>query len=168
MGEAVVTCRSLYGEFQTFISLQRLREGVRVSRTPFRAVLRVSHPDMGAMELAETITRECFFDIGRAVPVLEEASSSLDEVREAAVKVALEHVGKEESFCFRLHKRGAHSFEAPTPELEYEIGGSIHDALWEKQGDRPRVDLSRPDVTVVAEVLGERTMVGVVRREWQD
>lgn len=168
MGEAVVTCRSLYGEFQTFISLQRLREGIRVSRTPFRAVLRVRHDELGAMELAEMITRECFFDIGRAVPALREVSSTLEDIQEAAIGVALEHVGKGESFCFRLHKRGAHSLESPTPEIEYEVGGSIHDALWKKHGERPRVDLSKPDVTVVAEVLGDKTMVGVVREEWHE
>jgi tRNA(Ser,Leu) C12 N-acetylase TAN1 len=167
MGEAVVTCRSLYGEHQTFISLQRLVEGIKVERTPFRAVLMVEH-EMDALELAEIITRKCFFDIGRAVPVLVKTSSTLEDIREAAIKVALEHVGREESFCFRLHKRGSHSLEKPTPELEYEIGGSIHDALTEKHGKSPKVDLSNPDVTLVAEVLGSMALVGVIRKEWQD
>jgi tRNA(Ser,Leu) C12 N-acetylase TAN1 len=167
MGEAVVTCRSLYGEFQTFISLRRLTEGIKVTRTPFRAVLRVRHDEMGSMELAEKLLRECFSDIGRAVPVLEKAQSNLEEIREAAIKVALEHIGEGESFCFRLHKRGAHSLEKPTPKLEYEIGGAVHDALTEKSKTKPKVDLSRPEVTVVGEVLGKESIIGILRREWQ-
>lgn len=168
MGEAVVTCRSLYGEFQTLISLQRLLEGIEVSKTPFRAVLKVAHGEKSPLELAEKITRECFYDIGRAVPVLEKTDSTLEEIRRAAIKVALEHVGKGETFCFRLHKRGAHSLDNPTPELEYEIGGSIHDALWKKHGERPKVSLKDPDITVVAEVMGKESVVGVVRKEWQE
>jgi len=167
LGQAVVTSRTLYGEFQTTITLRKLIEGIRVRKTPFRAVLMVEHEEMEALGLAEEITRECYFDIGRAVPVLAEVESSLEDVREAAVKVALAHIRKGERFCLRINKRGAHALEKPTPELECEIGGAVHDALAEKHKAKPEVDLSDPEVTVLVEVLGRESVVGIVRKEWQ-
>jgi tRNA acetyltransferase TAN1 len=167
MGQTIVTSRTLYGEFQTTLTLRRLIEGIRVAKTPFRAVLRVEHEEMEALKLAEKITRECYYDIGKAVPVLATVKSNLDEIREAAVRVALDHIKKGESFCLRIHKRGAHMLDKPTPKLEYEVGGAIHDALTEKHKEKPKVDLSNPEVTVVVEVLGKKSVVGVVKREWQ-
>lgn len=167
MGKAIVTCRTLYGEFQTTLTLRKIIEGIKVAKTPFRAVLRVEHEEMEALELAEKITGECYYDIGRAVPVLAEVESSLEEIREAAVKVALAHIKEDTSFCLRINKRGAHALEKPTPELEYEVGGAIHDALMEKYTAKPKVDLSNPEVTVLVEVIGKESVVGIVRAEWQ-
>lgn len=166
MGQAIVTSRTLYGEFQTTLTLRRIIEGIKITKTSFRAVLRAENEDMEALVLAEKITKECYYDIGRAVPVLAEVESSLEEVRKAAIKVALEHVKKEESFCLRIHKRGTHSLGKPTPELEYEIGGAVHDALAAKYKAKPKVDLSEPDLTVVVEVLGGESFVGILRKEW--
>ncbi|MDP6612699.1 MAG: THUMP domain-containing protein [Candidatus Hydrothermarchaeota archaeon] len=167
MGQAVVTSRTLYGEFQTTLTLHRLIEGIKVTKTPFRAVLRAEHEEIKALELAETIIGECYFDIGKAVPVLAEVESSHEEIKQAAVKVGHAHIKKDESFCLRIHKRGVHSLEKPTPELEYEVGGAVHDALAEKHKIKPKVDLSNPEVTVLVEVLGKESVVGIIRKEWQ-
>jgi tRNA(Ser,Leu) C12 N-acetylase TAN1 len=34
--------------------------------------------------------------------------------------------------------------------------------------EAPRVDLTEPDVTIAAEVLGPVTLIGVVRKSWKD
>lgn len=167
MGEAIVTSRTLYGEFQTTLTLRRSIEGIKVTKTPFRAVLRAEHEEIEALDLAEEITRECYFDIGKAVPALAKVESSLEEIRKAAIKVALTHIRKGESFCLRINKRGAHALEKPTPELEYEVGGAVHDALAEEHEAKPKVDLSDPEVTVMVEVLGMESVIGIVRKEWQ-
>jgi tRNA acetyltransferase TAN1 len=167
LGEAIVTSRTLYGEFQTTLTLRRLIEGIKVRKTPFRAVLIVEHEEIEALDLAEKITRECYFDIGKAVPALAKVESSFEEIRDAAIKVSLTHIREGENFCLRINKRGAHALEKPTPELEYEVGGAVHDALAEKHGSKPKVDLSDPEVTVMVEVLGMESVVGILRKGWQ-
>ena len=67
-----------------------------------------------------------------------------------------------------LEQRGAHGYAEPRPELEYAVGGAVWDALARRDGTRPRVDLTRPDVLVNAEVLGPTTLVAIVRRAWRD
>ena len=54
----------------------------------------------------------------------------------------------------------------PTPQIEERIGGEIHLALEEKFGKKPEVDLEKPDINILAEVLGERTMVGIIKNDW--
>jgi tRNA(Ser,Leu) C12 N-acetylase TAN1 len=84
------------------------------------------------------------------------------------VRVGRNQIDKEESFCFRIHKRGAHYLEQDTLTLEQEIGSAIWIALEEKHGARPRVRLKDPDIVIVAEVLGPITAVGISRRSWRD
>jgi hypothetical protein len=50
--------------------------------------------------------------------------------------------------------------------LEQQIGGAIWTALEEKYRMKPTVRLKNADVTVVAEVLGPLTAVGICRRDW--
>ncbi len=161
----LVTCRDLYGEFQAKLCIRDAFEDSTISHTGFRAVLHVEM-EGDAVALAEKTMRECFYDIGRAVPVLYEGNSTLEDLKGLAVKAALEYVGEGESFCFRLYKRGAHGLEKPTPDIEYEVGGMIHDELTKKYGKKPKVDLRSPGVTVIGEVLGSKLEVGIVRKSW--
>jgi tRNA(Ser,Leu) C12 N-acetylase TAN1 len=120
------------------------------------------------IELAKLIYRECGQHIGHATAVLEEVESRLEPIKEAAVRAGRERIGKEDSFCFRLHKRGSHFLEHNTMSIEQEIGSAIWLALEEKHGGKPRVNLKNPDVAVVAEVLGSITAVGILRRAWRE
>lgn len=168
MIKLLVTCRDIYGEEETRRSLERAIEGIRVKYTGFRAVLIAEIDEGDPLEIAEKVYRECTLQIGKLVLVLDEVESRLDYVKEAAVKVGLEHIGEGESFCFRIFKRGSHSLDKPTPELEKEIGGAIYEKLEEKFQKKPRVDLKNPDVTVLAEVLGKRTEIGITRKKWSE
>ncbi|MFQ5816126.1 MAG: THUMP domain-containing protein [Candidatus Hydrothermarchaeaceae archaeon] len=165
MAKLLVTCRDLYGEFRTKLCIRDAFEDPEISSSGFRAVLHVEI-EGNVLELAEMMIRECFYDIGRVVPVLYEGNSTLTELKELAIKTALENIGEEESICFRLHKRGAHGLDKPTPEIEYEVGGSIHDALTKKYGKKPKVDLKSADITVISEVLGPLVEVGITRKNW--
>ncbi len=165
MARLLVTSRDLYGESKTRHCLKGLFPGLKITPTGFRAVLFVE-VEGDLLEVAGAINRECGPDVGRAVPLLGEGFSTEEDLAKVAAEVALNHVERGKSFSFRLHKRGVHGLERPTPELEYEIGGKIHDALMEKYGEKPKVDLKRADVAVVAEVLGAQLIVGIVKREW--
>jgi tRNA(Ser,Leu) C12 N-acetylase TAN1 len=98
---------------------------------------------------------------------MAETVSETARVLEAVVRVGLQQVGRDESFCFRLRKRGTHLLEAPTPEIEVQIGSALWLALQKRDGERPGVELKEPDVLVLAEVLGPMTAVGIVRRAWR-
>ncbi len=167
MAKLLVTCRDLYGASRTKLCIRDTLENSKVSLSEFRAVLHVE-VEGDAIELAEKVTRECYYEIGRVVPVIFEGDSTLNVLKEFAIDTALEHVGKDDSFSFRLHKRGDHGLDEPSPDIEYEVGGSIHDALSKKFGKKPRVDLDNPDIIVIGEVLGPTVEVGIIRSVWME
>ncbi|MEE9594344.1 MAG: THUMP domain-containing protein [Candidatus Hydrothermarchaeales archaeon] len=167
MAKLLVTCRDLYGESRTKLCIRDSFEDPQITSTGFRAVLHVE-VEGDSVELAEKMTWECFYEIGRVVPVLYAGNSTLEELKELAIKTALEQVRVEDSFCFRVSKRGIHGLDDPTPEIEFEVGGSIHDALMEKYGKKPKVDLKNSDITVIGEVLGPDLKVGIIRKTWSE
>jgi tRNA(Ser,Leu) C12 N-acetylase TAN1 len=146
-----------------------LRDAVfpaRVTRPGFRSVF-VVEAEGKAPALAEQIYRGCHRLIGRATAVLAEVESKPQSIKDAAVKIGTDEIGPDESFCFRLAKRGLHSLQEDTPKLEHEIGSAINSALESKLGKKPHVSLENPDITINAEVLGPITLLGIVRRQWQ-
>ncbi len=164
--KVIVTARTLYGARRTISALRKAVPNAHVHTTGFRGIL-VLEAEGNPLELACRITRECADSIGRAVAVLAKVTTRFEPVRDAAVKTGVDHIHEDESFCFRLNKRGSHELEKDTPVIEYEIGGAIWVALHAKYGKRPPVNLKDPDVTVIAEVLGEDTVVGVMRKDWR-
>jgi tRNA(Ser,Leu) C12 N-acetylase TAN1 len=169
MAKLVVTSRGWHETGQALHELRRAMPTARVRRTHFLGVLLVdAATEADALGLAEMVSRACAGSIGHATAVLAEVESELEPIREAAVRVGSERVGPHDSFCFRIAKRGAHRVTADTPDVEAEIGAALFTALEQRHGARPRVDLSHPDVTVIAEVLGPTTAVGVVRKAWRE
>jgi tRNA(Ser,Leu) C12 N-acetylase TAN1 len=163
IAKLMVTSREMYVRRATVASLKKALPGARVRGAGFRGIFIVEAKG-DALELVNKVMQECSSRIGRAVPVLAEVQSTLDAIKEGAVKVGVEHIGRDEKFCFRIHKRGAHQLDMDTPEIEREIGGAIWTALRTKYGKKPDVDLDKPDVTVVAEVLGPNTAIGIVKK----
>jgi tRNA(Ser,Leu) C12 N-acetylase TAN1 len=164
--KVIVTGRNALEQRRTRRALRRAVAGSLVRSAGFTCVDIVEAPG-NPLEIAERLTRECGDRIGHATAVIVEVVSEPDRVREGAVRVGLDHVGPDESFCFRLRKRGTHLLEAPTPQIEVEIGTALWKALEERDGTRPGVDLRDPDVLVIAEVLGPTTAIGLVRKAWK-
>jgi tRNA(Ser,Leu) C12 N-acetylase TAN1 len=160
--KVVVTCRN-YRIQQTYQAIRRLLPRAEISKTPFRGVFLVE-ADGDPIEVARELNR-CA-SVGRAVPVLAEAESNPEAVKKAAICVS-EWIKKGESFSFRLHKRGSHQLDKPTPELEREIGAELRKAIKERIGAEPEVELEKPDVEISAEVLGPLTYVGILRSNWR-
>jgi tRNA(Ser,Leu) C12 N-acetylase TAN1 len=100
--------------------------------------------------------------------VLATVESNEEPIKNAATRIGTAQIGSEESFCFRLHKRGAHGLERDTSTLEQEIGGEIWTALEAKYNRKPKVSLKNPDIIVIAEILGPMAAVGISRRNWRD
>jgi tRNA(Ser,Leu) C12 N-acetylase TAN1 len=165
IAKLMVTSREIYARRPTIASLKLALPGARIRSAGFRAIF-IIEVGGDALELAKKVIQECSSRIGRTIPVLAEVKSTPNAVKEGAVNVGVEHIGRDEKFCFRIHKRGAHQLDLDTPELEREIGGAIWTALEGKYRKKPAVDLDDPDVTVVAEVLGPNTAIGIVRTAW--
>ena len=163
----IVTSSGLEKARYTRSALKAALPTGRVRRTGLKGVFSLE-AEGDVIELAKLICRECWQHIGHTTAVLEEVDSKLQPIKDAAVRAAREQIGEEESFCFRLHKRGAHFLAQGTLSIEQEIGSAIWIALEEKHGAKPRVNLKNPDIAVVAEVLGPITAVGISRKVWRE
>jgi tRNA(Ser,Leu) C12 N-acetylase TAN1 len=119
-----------------------------------------------AIKVAQEVIQKCSDNIGRVTVVDAEVQSEFEPIKDAAVRIASEHVGRDEKFCFRLHKRGSHSLVEDTFDIEREIGRAMWQTLQQKYGTEPAVDLDEPDITVSAEVLGRDTAMGFSRKDW--
>jgi tRNA(Ser,Leu) C12 N-acetylase TAN1 len=166
VGKLIVTGRAPFTGRKTRAALRKAVFPARVTRSDFRSIF-VVEAEGDAIELARQVYRACPQLMGHATAVLAEVDSKVDSIKEAAVKIGTERIAATESFCFRLIKRGEHSLAEDTPKIEYDIGGAINAALEMKTGKKPLVNLSDPDVTVNAEVLGPVTHLGILRKEWQ-
>jgi tRNA(Ser,Leu) C12 N-acetylase TAN1 len=165
IAKLMVTSREIYARRATISSLKAALPGARTRSAGFRGIF-IIEAGGDPLELAKKVIRECSSRVGRAIPILVEVQSNIGAIKEGAVNVGVEHIGRDEKFCFRIHKRGAHQLDLDTPELEREIGGAIWTALQRKYDKKPAVDLDDPDVMVVAEVLGPNTTIGIVRKAW--
>ncbi|HLF84309.1 MAG TPA: THUMP domain-containing protein [Blastocatellia bacterium] len=162
----VVTGPGTYTARRPRSVLKKAIPGAQVQRTGFPSVF-ILETEGDAVQIAQDVIRKCSENIGHVTAVLAEVESKLEPIKEAAVRIASEQVSKNEKFCFRLHKRGSHSLMGDTFEIEREIGGVIWQTLQQKYGTEPAVDLDEPDITVVAEVLGPNTAMGISRKTWR-
>jgi tRNA(Ser,Leu) C12 N-acetylase TAN1 len=163
----IVTSSGMERARYTRSALKAAIPTARVRRTGLKGIFSLEVAG-DVIEIAKLIQRNCRQHIGHATAVLEEVESRLELIKEAAVRVGREQIGKGESFSFRIHKRGAHFLEHDTLTIEQEVGGAIWIALEEKHGGKPRVSLRDPDIAIVAEVLGPITAVGISRRFWRE
>jgi len=145
--------------------LKKAIPSARVKRTPFPSVF-ILETEGNAERIAEAVVEKCSDAIGHVTVVSAEVESELEAIKAAAVKIAAEHIESGQKFCFRLHKRGAHSLAADTFEIERQVGAAMWEALQQIHGVPPIVDLEEPDITVSAEVLGPRTAMGFSRKGW--
>jgi tRNA(Ser,Leu) C12 N-acetylase TAN1 len=166
IGKLIVTSRGLEPPRYLRFALRNAVHGGRVRSTGFRGIFALEAPG-DVSELAQIVCRECSQSIGHVTAVLASVESRDQPVKEAAVRIGAERIGMDESFCFRLHKRGDHGLEQDTLTLEQDIGGAIWTALEEKHNKRPKVSLKDPDIKVIAEILGPFAEVGISRRAWR-
>jgi len=92
--------------------------------------------------------------------VMHEAKSDLDDIRVVAERVVRETFGDVSGKSFRLKaRRSDKRFALTSPELNFEVGGFLKNAL------NLTVDLSHPDITVHVEVTREGTFIYTDKRK---
>jgi tRNA(Ser,Leu) C12 N-acetylase TAN1 len=163
----IVTSRGLEPARRLRFALRAAIPGARVRGTGFRGIFALEAGG-DISELAKVVCREYSERIGHVTAVLATVESRKEPIKDAAARIGAAQIGAEESFCFRLHKRGAHGLEQDTSKLEREIGGAIWTALEGKYNKKPKVSLKNPDITVIAEILGSIAAVGISRRAWRE
>lgn len=163
----IVTSRGLEPTRYVRSALKHAIPGARVRGTGFRGIFALE-AEGDAAELAKLIWRECGEQIGHVTAVLAVVESEEEAITEASERIGATQIGAEESFSFRLHKRGIHGLEKDTSALEPDIGAAIWRELEAKHHKKPRVNLNNPDVTVVAEILGPVAEIGICRRVWRE
>ena len=163
----IVTSAGLEPVRRLRFALRSAVPSARVRSTGFKGILALEAKG-DVFELAKLVYRECAQSIGHVTAVLATVESGFDPIKNAAVGIGAEQIGAEESFCFRLNKRGTHSLQQDTLKLEQEIGGALWTALLEKYGKKPKVSLKDPDIKVIAEILGPIADVGISRRAWRE
>lgn len=161
----LVTGAGTYTGRRPRTALRKAIPGAKVQRTGFPSVF-ILETEGDAVQIAKEVIRRCSENIGRVTVVDAEVQSELEPIKEAAVRIASEQVGRDEKFCFRLHKRGSHSLVGDTFEIEREIGSAMWQTLQQKYGTEPAVDLDEPDITISAEVLGRGAAMGYSRKDW--
>lgn len=159
----LVTAASLGGGRRARHALHHALPTATITGTGFTAVLAVTAPG-DPLALAAQARRSSGHAFGRVVAVLAEVPSTGPPMIQAVARAAAEQARPGESLCVRLHKRGAHSYPEPTPELERAAGAAAWDALLQRDGTPPRADLADPDITIHVEVLGPRSLVGIARK----
>jgi protein-L-isoaspartate(D-aspartate) O-methyltransferase len=158
----IVTASSLRAGRWARRALRRALPGARITGTGFTGVLAVHAPG-DPCALAEKALSVPSRAVGRVVAILTEVPSARAQMLDAVARIAAGHARPGESLCVRLHKRGAHGYLEPTPELERAAGTAAWHALYRRDGTPPRADLVHPDVTIHVEVAGPRSLIGVTR-----
>jgi tRNA(Ser,Leu) C12 N-acetylase TAN1 len=163
----IITSRGLVPARHLRSALRAAIPGARVRSAGFRGVFALGVGG-DVSELAKVVCRECSERIGHVTAVFANVESREEPIKETAARIGAAQIGPEESFCFRLHKRGAHGLERDTSTLEREIGGAIWTELEGKYNKKPKVNLKNPDITVIAEILGPTAAIGISRRDWRE
>ncbi|HKJ47146.1 MAG TPA: THUMP domain-containing protein [Balneolales bacterium] len=163
----IVTARGLYSGKKARRALRRILPYARIRNAGYRSVY-VIETHGNVLNIADRICHECLMDIGHTTAVVEESKTSIKDIKEAALSVANQVVGENESFSFRIKKRGSQLLEKDSRDIEEEIGGDIWESLNQKYGKKPKVDLEHPDVKIVAEVLGNITAIGIQLKYWKE
>lgn len=134
-------------------------------RTNFRDVIRGEVKDLEIF--LEELEKRTPTSVSRVVPIEKSFQFSPERIVEQfreAVGPFLERIGKAESFCVRVKRRGLKgSFSSQ--RVAKEEGTFIFEALKERDGVEPRVDLEDPDKAVIFETLDKWCAVGTISKE---
>lgn len=164
--KVVATGDTAHPDWMTRAALREAVLEADIVDSGFQAVYLVES-DQDPEELARRVVAACGDRIGHVSALVGQTTTGYDEIRRAAIRAAERSIGPDDSFAFRVHKRGTHDLDRDTPEIEKTIGGAIWESLEKRHGREPRVDLDDPDVAVFAEVFGSETYIGIWRKAWR-
>jgi len=135
-------------------NLKRLLKPQILIRRHDRTIVELDHIDDALLDHLALIPGISNF------AVMHEAESDLDDIRAVAERVVRETFGDVSGKSFRLKaRRSDKRFALTSPELNFEVGGFLKNAL------NLTVDLSNPDITVHVEVTNEGSFIYTDKRK---
>ncbi len=135
-------------------NLKHLLKPQRLIRKHDRTILEMDSIDDALLDLLALIPGISNF------AVMHEAKSELDDIRAVAERVVRETFGDVSGKSFRLKaRRSDKRFALTSPELNFEVGGFLKNAL------NLNVDLSNPDITVHVEVTADGSFIYTDKRK---
>ncbi len=135
-------------------NLKHLLKPQRLIRKHDRTIVEMEHIDDELLDLLALIPGISNF------AVMHESKSELDDIRAVAERVVRETFGDVSGKSFRLKaRRSDKRFALTSPELNFEVGGFLKNAL------NLKVDLSNPDITVHVEVTTEGSFIYTDKRK---
>jgi len=135
-------------------NLKRLLKPQRLTRKHDRTIVELEHIDDALLDHLALIPGISNF------AVMHEAESDLDDIRAVAERVVRETFGDVSGKSFRLKaRRSDKRFALTSPELNFEVGGYLKNAL------NLTVDLSNPDITVHVEVTAQGSFIYTDKRK---
>ncbi len=135
-------------------NLKRLLKPKHIIRKHDRTILEMETIDDALLDYLALIPGISNF------AVMHEAKSELDDMRAVAERVVRETFGDVSGKSFRLKaKRSDKRFALTSPELNFEVGGYLKNAL------NLNVDLSNPDITVHVEVTTQGSFIYTDKRK---
>lgn len=144
--------------------LKQLRGLGDFYQTGFRDVIKGRVEDLEGF-LVELEERSVF-SLSRVVPIERSFDFSLESVVEEfceAARSLVEGIERGESFSVIVERRGLKGAFS-SQQVAREVGAFLSEFLEERDGERPRVNLSDPDKAVIFETLGRWCGVGIIPR----
>jgi len=104
----LVTARGFSAGREAMRALRSTVPQALIQGTSFRGIFLVEAATQDTLALAERVIAGAGPRVGRVLAVLAEVATERPAIEEAALAVARRHLAADDSFCFRLHKRGPH------------------------------------------------------------
>jgi tRNA(Ser,Leu) C12 N-acetylase TAN1 len=146
--------------------LEEIKDMGSFDGTGFREVLIGEVEDLE--DFLTTLEDKPFIHVSRVIPYEESfhfKPETLVEILKEKMKKYADRIGVGETFCVRMERRGLKG-RLSSKEVEREVGGYLWNLLKE-EGKEPKVDLEKPDKTVVIQTLGNLCLLGLVNKEFK-
>lgn len=111
-------------------------------------------------KLMEKILDEVF-EVERVIPVEAEVEAKMDEIEEAAKRLAIEKLRSDQSFAVRTVRRGSHDFKSV--DVNIRVGAAVQEAVGSP------VDLDNPDKIIQVEIIFNKAALAILdgSSEWR-
>ena len=111
-------------------------------------------------KLMEKILDEVF-EVEKVIPVEAEVEAKMDEIEEAAKRLAIEKLRSDQSFAVRTVRRGSHDFRSV--DVNIRVGAAVQEAVGSP------VDLDNPDKIIQVEIIFNKVALAILdgSSEWR-
>ena len=100
-------------------------------------------------------------EVEKVIPVEAEVEAKMDEIEEAAKRLAIEKLRSDQSFAVRTVRRGSHDFRSV--DVNIRVGAAVQEAVGSP------VDLDNPDKIIQVEIIFNKAALAILdgSSEWR-